>query len=172
MVIFVISSSSMPCRRRARRSRAPVHSPSPSSSSSSASSGASTGAAGRTSSAAAPALRSDARGHERLGRLRRELEVVGAARLGIDEDPVGDLDPLAQQLDVADLEHRIARERVFAVGIAGEAVGALDVLERRAARDVEGLVVVLLGERLHAVTPASTPASIRGAISLRAMRAR
>ena len=98
--------------------------------------------------------------------------VVGAARLRVDQDPVRDLDPLAQQLDVADLEHRVARERVFAVGVAGEAVGALDVLEARAARDVERFVVVLFRERLHAWIPASAAASIRGAISLRAIRAR
>src|SRR5258705_5824014 len=112
--------------------------------------------------------------------------VVGAARLRVDQDPVGDLDPLAQQLDVADLEHRVARERVLAVGVAGEAVGALDVFEVGVARDVERLVVVLFGERLHAAPPdglrspsarcarlaAASAASSRGAISLRAIRAR
>jgi hypothetical protein len=117
-------------------------------------------------------VRARAGRHGRLGRLHRQLEVVGAARLGIDEDPVGDLDPLAQELDVAHFEHGITGQRVLAVGVAGEPVGALDVLEIGSARNVEGLVVVLLGERLHAGAPSTAAASIRGAISLRAIRAR
>ena len=75
---------------------------------------------------------------------------------------------------VALLEDRVPGQRVGRVGGERDLVGALDLLCGRSRRHLEGLVVVLLRERLHARTSAGRPAAAgdRGVMSLRAMRAR